>query len=258
MTSLLTKLLGRLPIGWLQLVHNRMRLLSAVAGVAFANILIFMQLGFYLNVYWVMGSALSGAKLGAYISMLAWGLGLFMLPVINSACRRFEKHRFLRFALVWMAIGAALHWVCLNPEHPEYQFILPFFYSIGIGTVFTVLPTLMADVTDLDELKHGLRREGMFGAVMAFLMKLTGTLTPIFAGVVLVASGFDAALEYEQLPSTILKLRILFSLVPACILLSALLLLIRYPLTRARVMEIKDELHLRHEAEAADKELATA
>ncbi len=46
MTALLTRLLGRLPIGWLQLRHNRGRLLAALAGVAFANILIFMQLGF--------------------------------------------------------------------------------------------------------------------------------------------------------------------------------------------------------------------
>jgi putative ABC transport system permease protein len=46
MTDLLTNLLGRLPIGWLQLVHNRTRLAAALAGVAFANILIFMQLGF--------------------------------------------------------------------------------------------------------------------------------------------------------------------------------------------------------------------
>ncbi len=42
----MTVVLGRLPIGWLQLAHNRMRLLAALAGVAFANILIFMQLGF--------------------------------------------------------------------------------------------------------------------------------------------------------------------------------------------------------------------
>ena len=46
MTTFLTRFLGRLPIGWLQLVHNRTRLAAAVAGVAFANILIFMQLGF--------------------------------------------------------------------------------------------------------------------------------------------------------------------------------------------------------------------
>lgn len=46
MTALLTTLLGRLPIGWLQLKHNKSRLAAAIAGVAFANILIFMQLGF--------------------------------------------------------------------------------------------------------------------------------------------------------------------------------------------------------------------
>ncbi|MCF6320505.1 MAG: ABC transporter permease DevC [Rhizobiaceae bacterium] len=46
MTGFLTRLLGRLPIGWLQLVHNPARLAAAIAGVAFANILVFMQLGF--------------------------------------------------------------------------------------------------------------------------------------------------------------------------------------------------------------------
>ena len=46
MTAILTHLFGRLPIGWLQLIHNKARFASALAGVAFANILIFMQLGF--------------------------------------------------------------------------------------------------------------------------------------------------------------------------------------------------------------------
>jgi putative ABC transport system permease protein len=45
-TALLARLLGRLPIGWLQLKHNRARLFAAVGGVTFANVLIFMQLGF--------------------------------------------------------------------------------------------------------------------------------------------------------------------------------------------------------------------
>jgi putative ABC transport system permease protein len=38
-------LFGRLPVGWLQLRHHRMRLAAAVAGVAFANMLVFVQLG---------------------------------------------------------------------------------------------------------------------------------------------------------------------------------------------------------------------
>lgn len=45
MTGLLSSLLGRLPIGYLQLMHHPGRLIAALAGVAFANVLVFVQLG---------------------------------------------------------------------------------------------------------------------------------------------------------------------------------------------------------------------
>ena len=45
MSRLLQRLFGRLPIGWLQLTHKRGRFLAALAGVAFANVLVFVQLG---------------------------------------------------------------------------------------------------------------------------------------------------------------------------------------------------------------------
>ncbi|WP_376870234.1 FtsX-like permease family protein [Albirhodobacter sp. R86504] len=45
MRRLLQAIFGRLPIGWLQLTHNRPRFAAALAGVAFANVLVFVQLG---------------------------------------------------------------------------------------------------------------------------------------------------------------------------------------------------------------------
>ncbi|MCC8934119.1 FtsX-like permease family protein [Rhizobium sp. 'Codium 1'] len=45
MSYLLQRLFGRLPIGWLQLTHSRTRFAAALAGVAFANVLVFVQLG---------------------------------------------------------------------------------------------------------------------------------------------------------------------------------------------------------------------
>ncbi|MBL4750337.1 MAG: FtsX-like permease family protein [Amylibacter sp.] len=45
MSRLLQWLFGRLPIGWLQLTHSRPRFAAALAGVAFANVLVFVQLG---------------------------------------------------------------------------------------------------------------------------------------------------------------------------------------------------------------------
>ncbi len=40
-----TRLLGRLPIGVLQLLNNKVRLLAAISGVSFALVLVFLQLG---------------------------------------------------------------------------------------------------------------------------------------------------------------------------------------------------------------------
>ncbi|TNC63098.1 FtsX-like permease family protein [Rubellimicrobium roseum] len=45
MSRLLQRIFGRLPIGWLQLTHKRGRFAAALAGVAFANVLVFVQLG---------------------------------------------------------------------------------------------------------------------------------------------------------------------------------------------------------------------
>lgn len=63
MTRILTRFLGRLPIGWLQLIHNKGRMAGALAGVAFANILVFVQLG-------IMG-ALNGTVAMSYKPIVA-------------------------------------------------------------------------------------------------------------------------------------------------------------------------------------------
>ncbi|MCC6006388.1 MAG: ABC transporter permease [Rhodobacteraceae bacterium] len=69
MTRLLGRLLGRLPVGWLQLTHSRGRLAAAIAGVAFANVLVLVQLG------------VSGALTGT----IAQGYEVFRADLIVSA-----------------------------------------------------------------------------------------------------------------------------------------------------------------------------
>jgi putative ABC transport system permease protein len=51
MNPLLKSLRHRTPLGWLQLRHDRGRLLVALAGIAFADVLMFMQLGFQNALY---------------------------------------------------------------------------------------------------------------------------------------------------------------------------------------------------------------
>jgi glycoside/pentoside/hexuronide:cation symporter, GPH family len=206
---------------------------------------VFAQFMLFLNIYWIFsGDALAGATMGGYVGTLGIVVSILALPLVAWGCRRLQKHRALRFAILWMSIGAASKWFLFTPESPYLQLLMPFFFSIGISAVFTILPTMMADVTDIDELQHGVRREGMFGAVMAFLMKLTGTIQPVLAGAMLVLSGFDITLGADQSPETITNMRLMFSLIPAGLLLLALAALWRYPLTREYMMEVKAKLEI--------------
>jgi putative ABC transport system permease protein len=51
MTKFMQTLQRRTPLGWLQLNHHKSRLLVALSGIAFADVLIFMQLGFQNALY---------------------------------------------------------------------------------------------------------------------------------------------------------------------------------------------------------------
>ncbi|MEA5550780.1 ABC transporter permease DevC [Anabaena cylindrica UHCC 0172] len=51
MIGLIQELQRRTPLGWLQLNHHKSRLLVALSGIAFADVLIFMQLGFQNALY---------------------------------------------------------------------------------------------------------------------------------------------------------------------------------------------------------------
>jgi len=55
-----------------------------------------------------------------------------------------------------------------------------------------MVSSMVADVCDEDELKTGLRREGMFGAVNGFALKAALAITALVGGILLQFSGFDA------------------------------------------------------------------
>ncbi len=59
MTRLLETLFGRLPIGWLQLTHSRARLIAAVTGIIFANLLVLVQLGVVAAMNGIVASSYS-------------------------------------------------------------------------------------------------------------------------------------------------------------------------------------------------------
>ena len=213
----------------------------------------------YLIIYWVFDGALkAGASYLAGLQTIGFLMGILSLPLITWICNKFQKHNALRFSVIMLICNALLSWVCYNPDRPYLMFILPFFGSVGITSMYTVMGTLMADVTDVDELKNGSRREGMFGAVNAMVMKATAPIGAIMASVVVVLSGFDVDMGIHQEAGVFTSMRLWLVILPVVGMSIALLLLHKYPLTRDRMSEIKAELKHRHERIAREEAEAEA
>ena len=103
----------------------------------------------------------------------------------------------------------------------------------------------MADVCDLDELESHQRREGMFGSIYWWVVKLGMAATLAIGGVLLNATGFDVALGGDQAADTILLMRLFDVVIPVIASAIAIWVIAPYPITEDKAYEIRQQLELR-------------
>ena len=142
-------------------------------------------------------------------------------------------------------LGYLLKWFCYSQTNP-FLILLPTpLISFGLGALFTLMGSMVADVCDLDELHTGQRREGMFGAVFWWVVKLGMALALALSGYALNFTGFDVALGGGQSGETLFLMRLLDVGVPALASLLAIALVAFYPLTEAAAREVRAQLEAR-------------
>jgi GPH family glycoside/pentoside/hexuronide:cation symporter len=112
---------------------------------------------------------------------------------------------------------------------------------------------MLADVCDFDELKTGLRREGMYGAVYAWVYKAGSGLSMTLGGLLIQWIGVNPELGGAQTQESILWMRILYPVIPAACIAFALLLVYLCPLTESRTREVRTMLDARHSKSASEE-----
>lgn len=114
--------------------------------------------------------------------------------------------------------------------------------AFGLGGLFTLMMSMTADVCDLDELKNGMpRKEGTFGAIYWWMVKLGQALALVLGGLVLKLVGFVSDAPTQTM-DTMINLRIADVTIPAVTAALAIWVMYRYSLTEAKAREIKAEL----------------
>ena len=164
-----------------------------------------------------------------------------VIPIVSWMSRKMEKKKAFLICQGISIFGYILLWFLFIPGKP-YMFIfaLPFF-SFGIGSLFTLMMSMTADVCDMDELESGKRREGVFGAIYWWMVKFGFAIAGLLTGVIMSAVAFKAGAP-TQPEGAVTGLRIFFSGVPILGTLIAMWVMRNYDLTEQKAREIKQEL----------------
>ena len=103
---------------------------------------------------------------------------------------------------------------------------------------------MIADICDYDELVTHRRREGVFGAIYGWMVKVGMALAGLLTGVMLNASGFAVELA-TQPERTLFLLRLFDVLVPLVTSAIAIGIMLVYEISKPRAYEIRAELERR-------------
>ncbi len=204
------------------------------------------QFAFFIVVYYLFrGDTVAAGHWPAWFGTVSSIATAFLvIPVVTFISGKVGKKNAFIIATLLSMIGYGLKWWGFNPENPWLMFMPIPFLSFGIGGLFTLMMSMTADVCDLDELNNNERREGMFGAVYWWMVKLGTAIAMLTSGIVLHYIGFDESVQV-QTAETLTNLRIADIFIPIFAGILAIMIMWKYNIDEAKSHEIREALILR-------------
>ena len=141
---------------------------------------------------------------------------IIVIPIVSKLAQKIGKRKTFLISQSISIVGYILFWFLFIPGKPYmFLFALPFF-SFGIGGLFTLMMSMTADVCDYEELRNGLpRKEGVFGAIYWWMVKLGTAIAGLFAGIIMWYVGFNPS-DAIQTAESLTGLRFFYSFIPIC------------------------------------------
>ncbi|MFD2725561.1 MFS transporter [Hyunsoonleella rubra] len=204
-------------------------------------------LTFFVIVYKLFNgdAAASGIWVSLFGCIGALGTTFIVIPTVTWMSKIMGKKRAFMLSQGISVIGYILLWFLFVPGKPwMYIIALPFF-SFGIGSLFTIMMSMTADVIDIDELNSGLRREGIFGAIYWWMVKVGFAIAGALSGVIITYVGFNPELATTDQQSAVDGLHAFFCFFPMAGTLIAMFIMRNYDVTEERANDIRAALDKR-------------
>ena len=203
-------------------------------------------LTFFVIVYKLFNGD-AGAS-GIWVSMFgciaALGTTFIVIPTVAWMSKKLGKKRAFMLAQSISLVGYVMLYFLFIPGKPwMYIIALPFF-SFGIGSLFTIMMSMTADVIDLDEINTGKRREGIFGAIYWWMVKIGFGIAGALSGVIIAFVGFNSDLATIDQQAAVDGLHAFFCFFPMVGTILAMLVMRDYDITEEKAKDISAQLEV--------------
>lgn len=203
----------------------------------------------YISTFYVCGGDQAQASvITGWAGTIGLAAAIASLPVYNLISRRIGKTRTLGLCVGLLIVANAGSWWLYTPELPYLFIVQKLLIYVANAGLWVMVPSMVADVVDYDELSTGERREGAFASIFSWVLKVSMTLGLALGGPFLEWSGFKIEAGADQPEAVITTMRLAFSLVPAAALVAAAVVLFFYRLGPLRMAEIRQQLEQRRGA----------
>ena len=219
----------------------------------FNGIMLVGAFGSYITIFYICGGDTDlGARYMGLFGTITTISTLAAIALVTWVSSKLGKRRTFMIATFITLIGSLLKWFCYDPLVPWKVLIPAPLMAVGMGGLFTLMGSMIADVCDLDELETGERREGMFGAIYWWMVKLGMALAFGMSGYLLNATGFDVELGGAQTSKTFLMMRILDVSIPVIAAAISIISVAFFKITEEKSYEIRKELEKRRGKPSAE------
>ena len=203
----------------------------------------------YVIIYYVFGGDTQQGSLWFGHSMLLAAVSTFVIIIlITWLCPKYGKRHAFYVTTGISIVGYLLKWVCYTPAIPWLVLLPAPLMAFGFGGLFTLMPSMVADVVDADELETSERREGMYGSIFWWVVKLGQAVAIAAGGFLLNATGFDVEIGGDQSDRTIFLMRVLDIAIPVAASSIAIWAVYTYSITEKKAYEIRGLLEARRGA----------
>ena len=203
----------------------------------------------YVIIYYVFGGdQVLGAEYMGWSGTVSAISTFGVIVLVTKLSTRYSKRQLFFFSTGVSIFGFALKWFCFTPSNPLRLLIPAPFIAFGLGGLFTLMSSMMADVCDLDELNTGERREGMYGSIFWWVVKLGMALALALSGILLNMTGFDIDLAGAQAEKTLFLMRIFDIAIPMVASAIAIWIIVTYDLDEDKANTVRQALEARRNA----------